>query len=315
MDMNQTLTHRIKNKAIELGFTKVGVARAEKLDLEGGKLHDWLVKGFHASMDWLSRNTEKRIDPAKILPNAKSVLSVALNYYTAAQHTSAQSTGKISRYAWGDDYHIVMTERLAKLLRFIESENPLVEGKFYVDTGPVMEKAWAVRAGIGWMGKHTNIISREFGSWLFLGEILLDIELEYDEPMADLCGSCTACIDACPTRAIVHPYILDSNKCISYLTIEHRGELPNEFTKKFENWVYGCDICQDVCPWNRFQKETTEAAFQPREETIEPQLSDLVKMNQEEFSSRFRHSPIKRTKHAGLVRNAQAVLESQNSSE
>ena len=188
------------------------------------------------------------------------------------------------------------------------------EAKSYVDTGPVMDKAWAARAGIGWLGKHTNIITRKFGSWVFLGEILIDAELEYDAPMLDYCGKCTACIDACPTQAIVQPYVLDANKCISYLTIEHRGSLPKEIVPDFQNWVYGCDICQDVCPWNRFQNETEEPAFQPRKENAAPKLMELAEMSQEEFSRRFRKSPMKRTKHSGLTRNAKAVLESKRTS-
>ena len=265
-------------------------------------------------MQWLERDIEKRIDVTKVLPNAKSVICVTLNYYSPSRHSENPNLGKISRYAWGDDYHAVLTQRLEKLYEFLKSEIPGVEGKIYVDTGPVMDKAWAVRAGIGWLGKHTNVITREFGSWVFLGEILIDAELEYDTPMLDYCGNCTACLDACPTQAIVQPYVLDANKCISYLTIEHRSELPKEIISNFQNWVYGCDICQDVCPWNRFQKETEEQAFQPREENISPHLTELAGLSQEEFSRRFKKSPMKRTKHSGLTRNAKAVLESARSS-
>ena len=209
---------------------------------------------------------------------------------------------------------MVLTARLEKMYDFIKTEIPGVNGKIYVDTGPVMDKVWAARAGIGWLGKHTNIITRKFGSWVFLGEILIDAELEYDTPVADLCGTCTACLDACPTQAIVQPYLLDANKCISYLTIEHRGELPKEIVTNFQNWIYGCDICQDVCPWNRFQNETDEPPFQPREENVAPKLTELAELSQEEFTRRFRKSPIKRAKHSGLTRNAKAVLESGGSS-
>lgn len=208
----------------------------------------------------------------------------------------------------------IMTTRLEKLLEFIRSQAPSAKGKLYVDTGPVMDKAWAVRTGIGWLGKHTNVITREFGSWVFLGEIILDIDLTYDQPIEDLCGTCTACIEACPTGAIVEPYIVDSNRCLSYLTIEHRGDLPKEMVQRFDHWVYGCDICQDVCPWNRFEKETKESSFRPRPENISPNLIELSKLDQGEFSRRFRLSPMKRTKHAGLVRNARALLESHASS-
>jgi epoxyqueuosine reductase len=307
-------TYRLKRKAAELGFSGMGIARAELLNEEKQHLHEWLARNYQASMQWLDRDAEKRIDVTKVLPNAKSVISVALNYYSTAQHSNDSAFGKISRYAWGDDYHLVLTERLEKLLEFIKTEIPGVIGKIYVDTGPLMEKAWAARAGIGWLGKHTNIITRKFGSWVFLGEILIDAELEYDAPMLDYCGKCTACIDACPTQAIVQPYVLDANKCISYLTIEHRGNLPQEIVPDFQNWVYGCDICQDVCPWNRFQIGTEELAFQPRKENVAPKLTELAEMSQEEFSRRFRKSPMKRTKHSGLTRNAQAVLESKKTS-
>jgi epoxyqueuosine reductase len=308
--MKLSLTYHIKSKAYELGFSGIGIARAELLNEEENHLREWLARGYHASMHWLERDVEKRIDVTKVLPNAKSVICVALNYFTSSQHSNTPALGKISRYAWGDDYHFVMTTRLEKLYEFVKSEIPGVEGKIYVDTGPMMDKTWAVRAGIGWLGKHTNIITRKFGSWVFLGEILIDAELEYDTPMLDYCGTCTACIDACPTQAIVQPYVLDAHKCISYLTIEHRGELPQEIVSNFQNWIYGCDICQDVCPWNRFQHETEEPAFRPREENAAPRLTELAEMSQEEFSQRFRKSPIKRTKHSGMTRNAKAVLES-----
>jgi epoxyqueuosine reductase len=312
--MSPSLTDYIKSKAFELGFSNIGIARAETLPEKGSLLRQWLSLGYHASMQWMEREAEKRIDPHIVLPHVKSVICVAMNYYSSVQHSENPEAGKISRYAWGDDYHSIVTERLEKLRDCIQVKMPEAQSKLYVDTGPVMDKVWAARAGIGWMGKHTNIISRGHGSWIFLGEILLDTELVYDEPIADLCGSCTACMDACPTQAIVQPYVLDSNKCISYLTIEHRGDLPKNITSKFDRWVYGCDICQDVCPWNRFQKETREPAFQPREENIAPMLIDLAEMSQEDFSRRFHQSPVKRTKRSGLVRNAKAVLESQQTS-
>jgi epoxyqueuosine reductase len=312
--MTYSITHRIKLNALKLGFSKAGIARAELLDEEGVRLREWLARGYHASMQWMERDAEKRADVIKVLPNAKSVICVALNYFTPYKQSNSPALGKISRYAWGDDYHLVLTNRLEKLFEFIKSEIPGVGGKFYVDTGPVMDKAWAVRTGIGWLGKHTNVITQKFGSWVFLGEILLDAELEYDLPVLDHCGTCTACIDACPTHALVQPYVLDANKCISYLTIEHRGDLPNILTSKFDNWIYGCDVCQDVCPWNRFQKETEEPAFQPREENVAPELAELAEMSREEFSRRFQNSPIKRTKHSGLIRNVKAVLEYKRSS-
>jgi epoxyqueuosine reductase len=305
-------TAEVKRKAIELGFLSVGIARAEALSYEGQKLRQWLGRGYHATMDWMARNLEKRIDPREILPDARSVICVAMNYYTSAQHSEDERKGKISRYAWGDDYHIVLTGRLERLLACIKEVEPSLKAKLYVDTGPAMDKAWAVRAGIGWLGKHTNVITMDHGSWVFLGEIITDLELEYDEAIADHCGTCRACQDACPTGALDEAYVLDSNKCISYLTIEHRGEMPDGVAAKFENWVYGCDICQDVCPWNRFQHPTDEPAFQPRPWNLEPDLEELAGLNAEEFRLRFRRSPVKRTKHEGLTRNAQAVLAARN---
>jgi epoxyqueuosine reductase len=313
--MEFSYSNRIKSHAIELGFSKVGIAQAESLTEEGVRLREWLAKGYHGTMQWMEREKEKRVDPCFIFPQVKSIVCVAMNYYSAEQHSDNPEIGKISRYAWGDDYHSIMTERLEELLSFIKSVIPEVAGKLYVDTGPMMDKVWAVRSGIGWMGKHSNVITREYSSWVFLGEILLDVELDYDEAIMDLCGTCTACIDACPTKAIIQPYVVDSNKCISYLTIEQRDALPKNLLPKFHQWVYGCDICQDVCPWNRFQKETKETAFYPRQENIAPKLTELAEMSQEEFSRRFRRSAIKRTKRNGLVRNAKGVLESGKSSE
>jgi len=304
-----TLTWRIKTKARELGFSSVGIARAESLEPEGVRLQQWLARGFHGTMAWMQKNPEKRSDPRQILPNARSVISLALNYYTPVEHSNDPETGKISRYAWGDDYHDVMTPRIQQLVGCIKSERPEVSARFYVDTGPVLDKAWAVRAGVGWLGKHTNVITKEYGSWVFLGEIILDVELDYDEPLTDFCGTCTACIEACPTQAIIEPYVLDSTKCLSYLTIEHKGPIPDELKPGFNRWIYGCDICQDVCPWNRFQKPTAEDSFFPRTENVKPRLEDLEKISAEEFARRFKKSPIKRTKREGIVRNAKAVQE------
>ncbi len=302
-----SLTQQIKSKAIELGFSKVGIAKAEILQEEAVHLQEWLERKYHASMQWMEKNFEKRINPQEIIPNAQSIISVAVNYYTPFQHQPKNDEGKISRYAWGDDYHISVTSRLEKLFEYIKEIAPNSDGKYYVDTGPMMDKVWAARAGIGWQGKHSNLITKEYGSWVFLGEIITTLELEYDAPMEDFCGTCTACIDACPTNAITQPYVVNSNKCISYLTIEHRGEIDETLHDKFEQWIYGCDICQDVCPWNRFQKETEHTEFFPREENINPSLNEIIELTQEEFSERFKKSPIKRTKKEGMVRNAKIV--------
>jgi len=305
----ETLTQKIKAKALELGFSRVGIARAESLGQDGERLKEWLRRGFHASMSWMAENTEKRVDPRKVLPGAKSVIAVAVNYYTDVEHRPKDGDGKISRYAWGDDYHILVTKRIEKFNECIQQMVPGAQGRYYVDTGPVMEKAWAERAGLGWRGKHTALITKDFGSWVFLGEIISNLELEYDSPVEDSCGTCTACVDACPTHALDEPYVLDSNKCISYLTIEHRSEIDPAFAPQFDGWVYGCDVCQDVCPWNRFRKETADKEFHPRDGNVSPSLDGLMALTQEDFSARFSKSPVKRTKRAGLSRNAKFVHE------
>lgn len=305
-------TEKVKSKALELGFTKVGIAKAEPLTAEAEHLREWLHRGYNASMDWMFRNVEKRVDPRAIVPGAKSVICVALNYYTPAQHSNKPGVGKISRYAWGDDYHDILTGKLKQLWGWLQQEFPGMEGRYYVDTGPVMDKVWAQRAGIGWIAKHTNVITQDFGSWVFLGELITTLELDADQPATDHCGTCTLCIEACPTNAIVEEYVVDSNKCLSYLTIEHKGEIEGEIRHQFENWIYGCDICQDVCPWNhKFSTETDEEKFEPRDWNVAPDLEDWIDMTQEGFSRRFKGSPIKRTKLAGLKRNVGIVLEHQ----
>ena len=303
------LTTAVKQRARDLGFDLVGIAAAGPLDGEGARLDEWLASGYHATMGWMERTANKRIDPRLHLPSVRSIVSVAANYYTPHSHEGAPGTGKISRYAWGDDYHDVVGDRLRELKAWLEERVPGLEAKIAVDSSPVMDKAWAARAGLGWIGKHSNLITRELGSWVFLGELLVSVDLDPDgEPVADHCGSCTACIDACPTAAIVEPYVVDSSRCISYLTIESRdAELPLETA----GWVYGCDICQDVCPWNRFESETAELRFAPRPGLVEPDLVAITHLSQEEFSARFRRSPIKRTKLAGLTRNAHAILRGQ----
>lgn len=299
-------SHRIKEKAAEIGFSKTGIVQALALLPEGERLSTWIASGFHGEMAWMEREPEKRGEPRSIFPEARSMIVVALNYYTPFEHDGSAGGGKISRYAWGDDYHDVVKEKLHELLAWIVAENPGAAGKVCVDTAPVMDKAWAVRAGLGWLGKHSNVITKEFGSWVFLGEILLNLELEYDtDTVDDHCGSCTMCLDACPTQAIVQPYVVDSNSCISYATIELRTpELPDAIASNLNGWIYGCDICQDVCPWNRFEKPTAEERFVPRrgETTLDP--DEVMEMSQENFSARFRRSAMKRTKMSGLQRNA-----------
>jgi epoxyqueuosine reductase len=298
----------IKRKALELGFTGVGIADARELTEERSRLETWLAHGYHAAMAWMERDPEKRTDPAKLLPGARSVVVGTFNYFTPFEHGRGPGLGKISRYAWGDDYHDVVREKLAGLLEWIKSERPEVQGKICVDTAPMMDKAWAARAGLGWIGKHTNLITPENGSWVFIGEIILDIELEYDAPAADHCGSCTACIEACPTAAIVEPFVVDSNRCISYATIELRDEqLPDELAANLDGWIYGCDICQEVCPWNRFEKPSAEPRFAPRGGETELALDAVEALTPEAYAERFRHSAMKRAKLAGLKRNAAAL--------
>ena len=305
----ESLSEKIKNWALEIGFDKVGVARAARLDTEGENLFSWLNTGYHGEMTWMERWRDKRVNPGKLLPNARSVIVVALNYFTAHDHSDKPDMGKISRYAWGDDYHDVLKEKLYELLRHIKNEIPNVNGKVCVDTAPMMDKAWAVRAGLGWIGKSTNLITTDLGSWVFLGEIILDIDLDCDdEVVTDHCGTCTACIDACPTDAITEAYVVDARKCISYATIELRDEtLPSEFDGKLNGWIYGCDICQDVCPWNRFEKPSAETRFEPRLGETSLELDTIEQLTPELFAERFRKSAMKRTKISGLKRNAGAL--------
>jgi len=302
---------RIKEKAFELGLCNTGIVPADALSDEGEQLFRWLASGYHGDMAWMNREPEKRSDPKLIFPEAKSVIVAAMNYYTPHQHADSPTSGKVSRYAWGDDYHDILRERLRVLLEWIKGEFPEADGKVCTDTSPVLEKAWAVRAGIGWQGKHSNVITTDHGSWVFLGEIILNIGLECDtNVVTDHCGSCTACLDACPTQAIVEPYVVDSRKCISYATIELRDEqLPSEISENLNGWLYGCDICQDVCPWNRFEQPTNEPTFEPRNYETSLDLAHVSQMSHEEYVERFRGSAMKRTKLGGLKRNAAALLQ------
>lgn len=304
------LSQRIKVKANSEGFEKVGIVPAAALDVESDRLREWLARGYHGEMRWMARDPEMRSDPRKLFPAARSVVVVTKNYYTPGEHTDDPATGKVSRYAWGDDYHDVIGAGLRSLLAAIQGEVPGTEGKVCVDIQPMMDKAWAARAGLGWIGKHTNLITTEYGSWVFVGELLLNIDLDYDtEVVADHCGSCSLCIDACPTGAITEPYVVDSNKCISYATIELREpELPRAVAENLDGWFYGCDICQDVCPWNRFAQTTDEVRFQPREGNVNAPLREIAELSREDYVQRFRGSAMKRAKLSGLQRNARALV-------
>lgn len=301
------LTNQIViQKAKQIGFDLVGFAKADILEKESEFLQQWLNKNFQGGMDYMERNFEKRKDVKQILPTAKSVISLGLNYYTPHKYSNDKTKGKVSRYAWGKDYHLIIWSMLDELeaeLKKIDSE---FESISYVDTGPVMDKVWAVRAGIGWLGKHTNVINREIGSWFFIANIITNCGFEYSEQIPDFCGTCTACIDACPTDAIVQNYVVDANKCISYLTIENKGEISLEFKDKFDNWLFGCDICQDVCPWNqKFPAETLIKDFHPQNKELK--LDDILEMNEDEFKTKFQTSPLKRSKLQGLKRNAKFI--------
>ena len=321
--MGMDASSEIKRRALQLGFSKVGIARAEQLSSERERLNQWLRRGYHGEMKWMARDPEQRTDPRGLFPEARSVVVVALNYYTPHQHKvsttcgsgwvrdeGCPTTGKVSRYAWGDDYHEVVGDKLRELLEWIKEQWPEAEGKVCVDIQPTMDKAWAVRAGLGWIGKHTNLITEEYGSWVFIGELLLNLELEYDDQeIADQCGACTLCIEACPTGAIVEPYVLDSNLCISHATIESRApDMRADIASHLEGWFYGCDICQDVCPWNQMTPTTDEPRFEPREGNVNASLSHILELTPETYAARFRHSAMKRAKLAGLQRNARTLL-------
>ena len=297
------LSQGIKMKADELGFQKVGITKVEFSSENKLNLDKWISKGFHASMQWIENRKEERANIFNYFPDAVSLISVGMNYFSGNTQDDLKSKFKFSNYAWGEDYHSLIKDRLQILLKWIKNTSEEIEGVACVDTSPIMEKSWAQKAGLGWQGKHTNLISRDYGSWLFLGEIILNIPLDYDKPfIEDLCGSCTACIDACPTNAITS-YQLDSNKCISYRTIEHRGEF-NENENNLDDWIYGCDICQEVCPWNeKFSKISPEKSFFPKTEILDWSEKKWMDLDDVTFKKLFKGSAVKRTKFSGLQRN------------
>ena len=302
--MSAGLTRRIKERALDLGFDAVGVARAGRVE-EADRLAEWLDRGHHATMGWMESWREKRVDPRELVPGCRSVVCVAMLY---RRGTGPEPPGtRVAAYARGEDYHRVLKDRLHDLLAYVRELDPAVEGRPFVDAGPVMERYWAERAGLGWRGKNTLLLDKRLGSFLFLGELLLTAELVPDAPGADHCGTCTACIDACPTEAIVQPYLLDGGRCIAYRTIEHRGDLGPDEEDAAGEWLFGCDICQDVCPWNRKAPAATEPRFAPRTGAWPASLDDLLTLTEEEFSRRFGDTAIERTRRRGLVRNAAIV--------
>ncbi|HEY4325762.1 MAG TPA: tRNA epoxyqueuosine(34) reductase QueG [Mucilaginibacter sp.] len=293
----------IKSEAKKLGFMFCGISKAAFLEEEAPRLEDWLKRDMHGEMKYMENHFDKRLDPRQLVDDAKSIISLGLNYYTDKQQTDLAGP-KISKYAYGTDYHFVIKEKLNQLLKIINEEIGDVNGRAFVDSAPVLDKAWAKKAGLGWIGKNTNLINKKTGSFFFLAELIVDLELEYDiEPTADHCGTCTNCIDACPTEAIVAPYVVDGSRCISYLTIELKNEIPQEFKGKMDNWMFGCDVCQDVCPWNKFSVLNTEPAFTPHPNLLELNGRDWEDITEDVFNKVFKNSAVKRTKFSGLKRN------------
>lgn len=292
----------IKQKAKHLGFLSCGISKAGFLEEEAPRLEKWLSQNMQGEMRYMENHFDKRLDPRLLVDGAKSVISLTLNYFTAEAQKDPLAP-KISKYAYGTDYHFVIKEKLKKLLQFIQTDIGEVHGRAFVDSAPVLDKAWAVKSGLGWMGKHSNMLTKQAGSFYFIAELIVDLELEYDAPVTDHCGSCTACIDACPTQAIVQPYVVDGSKCISYFTIELKEQLPAEYQGKFDNWMFGCDVCQDVCPWNRFSKPHNEPLFYPHPDLLSMSKEDWEDITEEVFNKVFKNSTVKRTKFEGLKRN------------
>ncbi|MDB4051964.1 tRNA epoxyqueuosine(34) reductase QueG [Flavobacteriales bacterium] len=302
MTPKQKHTTLIKQKAHELGFMFCGVSKAEFLEEEAPRLEKWLESNMHGNMNYMENNFDKRLDPTLLVDGAKSVVSLALNYFP--EKTQIDDTFKLSKYAYGEDYHFIIKWKLKELMKFIQAEIGEVGGRVFVDSAPVLDRAWAKKSGLGWVGKNGNLINKETGSFFFLAELIIDLELEADGPLKDYCGSCTACIDECPTDAIPEPYVVDGSKCISYLTIELKDEIiPKEFQGKMESWMFGCDICQDVCPWNRFSKPHNEPLLNPKPNLLGLNKKDWEDLTEEVFRDLFKKSAVKRTKFDGLKRN------------
>jgi len=292
----------IKDHAKRLGFLSCGISNAGFLEDEAPRLEQWLRQGHHGSMIYMERNFDKRLDPTKLVPGAKSVVSLLYNYFHK-ESQSDTSAPKISKYAYGKDYHVVIKDKLHELMQVLEEEIGEIHGRVFVDSAPVLDKAWAAKAGLGWIGKHTNLISKQAGSFYFIAELIIDLPLEQDAPVTDHCGSCTACIDACPTQAIVAPYQVDGSKCISYFTIELKEAIPQEVKGQFDNWTFGCDVCQDVCPWNRFSTPHQEPQFEPSPELLQMSKGDWHEITEAVFDRLFAESAVQRTQFSGLKRN------------
>jgi len=300
--MRENPTRFLKRKANNLGFLSCGISKAVFLEEEATKLENWLNDGKHGKMKYMENHFDMRLDPRKLVPDAKSVISLSYNYFNENLQKDKDAP-KISKYAYGNDYHKVIKEKLKILFRELQKEFGDINGRVFIDSAPIMEKAWAAKSGLGWIGKNTNLISQKVGSFYFLAEIIVDLEFEYDTPVTDHCGSCTACIDSCPTGALVKPYEIDASKCISYLTIELKDEIPSEFNGNMDNWAFGCDVCQDVCPWNRFSRKHNEPLFNPNQEMIKMGKKEWEELTEETFEVIFKNSAVKRTKYKGLKRN------------
>lgn len=295
-------SQKIKTQAQALGFSSCGISKATFLEEEAPKLEQWLKEGRHGTMGYMANHFDKRLDPRKLVPGAKSVVSLLFNYYTDQKQKDTLAP-KISTYAFGEDYHHVIKRKLKDLMAFIHKEIGAVGGRIFVDSAPVMDKVWAAKSGLGWVGKNTNLISKKAGSFFFIAELILDLELEEDAPVTDHCGSCTACIDACPTDALIAPYQIDGSRCISYLTIEFKESIPTKFKGKMDGWAFGCDVCQAVCPWNRFATPNTETAFTPSDEFLSMKAEEWTELTEEIFEQLFSNTALNRAKWTGLKRN------------
>ncbi len=291
----------IKTEAKRLGFLSCGISKAQFLEEEAPRLEKWLKNNMNGEMHYMENHFDKRLDPTKLVDDSKSVISLLLNYYP--EETQNTNTFKVSKYAYGTDYHFVIKDKLKALLDFIQEEIGEVSGRAFVDSAPVLDKAWAAKSGLGWIGKHSNLLTQQVGSFYFIAELIIDLDLEYDLPTSDHCGTCTKCIDACPTQAITEPYVVDGSKCISYFTIELKDKIPTEFKGQFNDWMFGCDICQDVCPWNRFSKAHCEPLFNPHPELLSMTKQDWEEITEDVFKELFKKSAVKRTKFTGLKRN------------
>ncbi len=301
-------TLSVKSISDKLGFSFCGISKAEFLEEEAPKLEEWLARNYQGKMKYLENHFDKRLDPVKLVPGAKSVISLVYNYYPQ-KDLADQTELKIAKYAYGEDYHFVIKDKLNEFLEALREEIGEIEGRVFVDSAPVMERAWAKKSGIGWIGKNSLLLNRSMGSFFFLAELIVDLELEADGPIKDYCGTCTACMDACPTDAIPEPYVVDGSKCISYFTIELKEEIPAEVKGKFDNWIFGCDICQDVCPWNRFSRPHEQARFNPHSDLDKMTTHDWKEITEEVFKKIFKKSAVKRTSLKGLQRNIRFITD------